>query len=585
MMAASNSDHEKQHVDYIEHVETNDSALDLHKEQTLSGVDMKNRSALKGDDSDGKVIWSLRSVFSAIFLAALYTGSQVILYFTGGSLSFIAEDLGITQGISWLPTANILAIAATCPYAGYLQDLFGKRYIALFGSVSICTGCALVGSAHTFGQALVGMALSGVGAAIGELTGLAGLAEVVPVKYRGYSLAMVTAFVLPFCPYLLYVELWSHRDLNVGWRWGPWVSLIFNGIVGLGLLATYFPKAHTRADGFSRRDVLKKIDYIGGFLSITGLTLFLVALNAGGYTHPWKSAYVMCTLLFGLALVAAWVVWEWKFAAYPMVPGELFKGQRIVGLAYVVAFAAGMNFFSILNFFPVVFTSVYEPDPVRIGLRAIGPAFTTAIGAILFNAALSVFPGRAREVLLVAVLLMTCFAGSLAVMTPDNEHLVVGLGAMASLGVGGVLVPAATVAMIVCPDALITTAAALSLSIRTVGGSIGYSIYYNVFATKLEQNLPKYVAEHAIKAGLPVASAVEFITVFLTAPANLTTTRIEGVTPEVIAGATKGVQWAYSQSLKYVWFTSIAFGSIAIICTLLLPSTRKYQTNRVAVQI
>jgi hypothetical protein len=51
------------------------------------------------------------------------------------------------------------------------------------------------------------------------------------------------------------------------------VSLIFNGIVGLGLLITYFPKAHTRADGFSRRDVLKKIDYIGGFLSITGLTL------------------------------------------------------------------------------------------------------------------------------------------------------------------------------------------------------------------------------------------------------------------------------------------------------------------------
>jgi hypothetical protein len=28
-----------------------------------------------------------------------------------------------------------------------------------------------------------------------------------------------------------------------------------------------------------------------------------------------------------------------------MVPGELFKGQRIVGLAYVVAFAAGMNLF------------------------------------------------------------------------------------------------------------------------------------------------------------------------------------------------------------------------------------------------
>lgn len=182
-----------------------------------------------------------------------------------------------------------------------------------------------------------------------------------------------------------------------------------------------------------------------------------------------------------------------------------------------------------------------------------GPAITTAVGAIVFNAALSVFPGRAREVLLVAVLLMTCFTGALSVMSPENEHLVVGLGAIGSFGIGGVLVPAATIAMIVCPDALITTAAALSLSIRTVGGSIGYSIYYNIFATKLEKNLPNYVAEYAVKAGLPVTSAVEFVTVFLTAPANLTTTPIDGLTPEVIAGATKGVQWAYSQSLKYVW--------------------------------
>jgi MFS family permease len=104
----------------------------------------------------------------------IQAGSQVILYFTGGSLGFIEEDLGLARGSAWLPTANILAIAAACPYAGYLQDLFGKRYIALFGSASICIGCILVATGHTFGQMIVGMALSGVGAAVGELTGLAG---------------------------------------------------------------------------------------------------------------------------------------------------------------------------------------------------------------------------------------------------------------------------------------------------------------------------------------------------------------------------------------------------------------------------
>jgi hypothetical protein len=151
---------------------------------------------------------------------------------------------------------------------------------------------------------------------------------------------------------------------------------------------------------------------------------------------------------------------------------------------------------------------------------------------------------------------MTGFAGSLADMTPDNEKLVVALGSLATFGVGGVLVPAATVAMLVCPDALITTAAAMSLSIRTVGGSIGYSIYYNIFATKLEKNLPAYVAEYAIKAGLPLSSATQFVTLFLTNPKALATTKIPGMTPAVIAGATKGTQWAFSESLKYVWVST-----------------------------
>ncbi|KAI4944058.1 hypothetical protein J4E91_008913 [Alternaria rosae] len=580
---------EKQQVSHhIEHASPHhgtDLSLESQHEQTDQGVDMNNAHALKGDDSDGKVEWSVRSIFAAIFLAALYTGSQVILYFAGASLSFIEADLNLDRGSAWLPTANILAIAAVCPYAGYLQDLFGKRYIALFGSFCICLGCALMGSGQNFGQLLAGMAISGAGAATGELTGLAGLAEVVPVKYRGYSLALVTAFVLPFCPYLLYVELWSHSSTGPGWRWGPWVALIFNAVVGIGLALTYFPQRHARDASFSRKAILKRIDYIGGVLSITGLTLFLVALQSGGYTHPWTSAYVLCTMLIGLFLIAAWVLYEAKFAAYPMVPAALFSGQRIVGLAYVVAFSAGMNFFSILNFFPITFSSVYTPVPVSIGLRGLGPALTTAVGAIFFNAALSRFPGHTREVLLVAVGIMTAFAGALAVMTPENEKLVLFLGSMAGFGVGGVLVPAATVAMLVCPDALITTAAALSLSIRTVGGSIGYSIYYNIFAGKLTANLPKYTALYAVQAGLPLESVEAFVGLFLTEPEALATTTISGVTPEVIESATIGTRWAYSESLKYVWFTSIAFGSIAIVCTLLLPSTKKYQTNRVAVRI
>lgn len=102
------------------------------------------------------------------------TGSQLPLYFTGGTLTFIAEDLNAHDVIGWLPVANTLAIASVCPFVGYLQDLFGKRYIALFGALLLCLGCIVLGTAHHLGAALAGMALAGAGAGIGELTGLAG---------------------------------------------------------------------------------------------------------------------------------------------------------------------------------------------------------------------------------------------------------------------------------------------------------------------------------------------------------------------------------------------------------------------------
>jgi len=97
-----------------------------------------------------------------------------MLYFVGGSLSFMAADLGNAGKSSWLPVSNTLAITAVAPFVGYLQDLLGRRNITLAGSVIVMAGIAIIGSAHTFGQAVVGMALSGAGAGICELTALAG---------------------------------------------------------------------------------------------------------------------------------------------------------------------------------------------------------------------------------------------------------------------------------------------------------------------------------------------------------------------------------------------------------------------------
>lgn len=82
---------------------------------------------------------------------------------------------------------------------------------------------------------------------------------------------------------------------------------------------------------------------------VTDLTSSLVALQAGGYTHPWTSAYVLAQLIIGILLIIAFVIWEWKGAKVPMVPRELFQGQQTIGVTFLLLFVAGMNFYSLIN--------------------------------------------------------------------------------------------------------------------------------------------------------------------------------------------------------------------------------------------
>lgn len=47
-----------------------------------------------------------------------------------------------------------------------------------------------------------------------------------------------------------------------------------------------------------------------------------------------------------------------------MVPNELFKGQRVVRLALAIAFLSGMNLNSMINFVPLTFVTVFDPEYV-----------------------------------------------------------------------------------------------------------------------------------------------------------------------------------------------------------------------------
>jgi hypothetical protein len=135
--------------------------------------------------------------------------------------------------------------------------------------------------------------------------------------------------------------------------------------------------------------------------------------------------------------------------------------------------------------------------------------------------------------------------------------------------------------MICCPDSVISTVTGLSLAVRTLGGALGTSIYTAIYQNEIQKKLAPYVAKYAVDAGLPSSSAEQFVTVFLTTPANATS--VKGATTGVVAAAALGQSWAYADSLQYVWYAGVAFSIAAGFICFFIPNLKPYMTNRIAV--
>ena len=48
-------------------------------------------------------------------------------------------------------------------------------------------------------------------------------------------------------------------------------------------LIFYFPPPRVNSQGLSTKEVLSQIDFVGGFLSIVGMLLFICGMQWGGY--------------------------------------------------------------------------------------------------------------------------------------------------------------------------------------------------------------------------------------------------------------------------------------------------------------
>ena len=83
-MADVEKSYAQEHHEQLERVSTHDDVSsnrekleEVQTHETLIPVDIHNRQAFKGDESDGKIHWTIRRWFAAAFLAMLYTGETL----------------------------------------------------------------------------------------------------------------------------------------------------------------------------------------------------------------------------------------------------------------------------------------------------------------------------------------------------------------------------------------------------------------------------------------------------------------------------------------------------------------------------
>ena len=159
------------------------------------------------------------------------------------------------------------------------------------------------------------MAIAGAGAGINELTALAVTSELAPTRKRGKYVAILVFTILPFAPSVLFAQLIASHS---SWRYcgalcGTWAAV--------GLIITiifYHPPPRVNSQGLTKKEIVSQIDFVGGALSIPGMLLFMMALQWGGYQYAWSSAHVLVCLFLGATLIVSFVIWEAKFAKFPM---------------------------------------------------------------------------------------------------------------------------------------------------------------------------------------------------------------------------------------------------------------------------
>jgi EmrB/QacA subfamily drug resistance transporter len=230
--------------------------------------------------------------------------------------------------VQWVVEAYTLFLGALMLTGGALGDRYGRKRVFCIGAVLFSAASLACGLAPTMSALIAARALQGIGAAMLVPGSLAIISACFPDPERGKAIGTWSAF--------------TSMTMSVGPLVGgalidyvSWRAIFFINIP-IAAIVLWLSWRHVPE---SRAKEQRKLDVPGAVLATLGLGALVYGLVESSRLG-FGDARIAAALFAGVALLAAFVIVEWK-SRVPMLPLSLFRSRAFSGANALTAFLYG----------------------------------------------------------------------------------------------------------------------------------------------------------------------------------------------------------------------------------------------------
>ncbi|CAG9953929.1 unnamed protein product [Clonostachys rosea f. rosea IK726] len=414
-----------------------------------------------------------KSKIITIFLACATVDLVALMDQTtlAASLTIVGNALQAGQQLSWLANGYFITSTVGQLLYGRLSDIWSRKVILMIGLAIFGIGSLASSLAQTATQLIIFRCLTGFGG--GGLMTVAQMivSDVVPLRERGkYQgiLGAVTALANGIGPVI--GGALSSRGGD-SWRWIFRLNLPLTALSAVCALF-FMPLKRVSAEW---RVKLQAIDFTGILLALAGTTSLMLGLTWGGGEYPWNSAAVLASLLAGLAVCVAFVLWQWKGASYPLMPVGIFRSRMTAG-ACITMFINGWNFVVQIYYIPTFYQLVYSYGATKAGVMLL-PITLVQTASSTLSGLIVHWVGRYHECILFG---WACWSVGLALMSTLDETSglgkQIGYSLLIGIGVGNTLQPALIAIQAGVPRKDMAVVTSFRNFVRNLGATFGLAI-------------------------------------------------------------------------------------------------------------